>query len=168
MSTVYEVGFILNLRDDLSDEIYEMLAYMITGEESGSAELPSIEHPLFNVKEYPPEEWAYLINDPREYAADQGLGEGYGSVLTDEHLVFHGLVHEDSFWNIWREFTDWLSAISFSTGLVGYYREIYEDDGRIGLISFEMDGVHRLSCESYSELEAIRSQIIKFIEDEQD
>jgi hypothetical protein len=166
MSDVYEVGFLLDLRDDLPDAVHELLVWMVAKEEyKKKLDVDILEHCSFQSEYYLPyspeellEELGSLIEDDEDI--EQLLGEGTGSDLTlDGRLIFRGIVHEDSFHNIWMDFLNWLSSISFSSGVVGYYRIYGEQE--IRLITFEIDCIHWISCEDYSEFEALHNEIIE-------
>lgn len=160
MSDLYELGFTLELKQDLSQEAKETLAYMTRSGDIGT-EPPSLNHPFFHIEQFTTE-WTYLIANPRD-DDEEMLGEGCGSVLTDNQLTFRGLIHEDPFWNTWEQFTDWLLSISSSTGVIGYYRNINNGD-QITLVSFQAEGICELKCEDYSEFEDLQSQIVESIE----
>jgi hypothetical protein len=160
MSDLYELGFTLELKQDLPREVQETLTYMIR---SGavSVEPPLLDHPFFHIEGFTTE-WTYLIANPRD-DDEEMLGEGCGSVLTDRQLTFRGSVHEDPFWNTWYEFIDWLSSISSSTGLIGYYCNINNDLG-VTLVSFQAEGIRESACDDYSEFEGLQNQITESIE----
>jgi hypothetical protein len=71
-------------------------------------------------------------------------------------------MHDDLFGNVWFELMEWLSSISSSSGLVGYYR-MFEDE--VNLISFNSEEVCIADCEDYSEFEDLQSQIIVMIQE---
>ncbi len=160
MSDLYEAGFIIDLGDDLSEEIQQTLNYMI-GRGAPSVEPQGFEHPLFHVEGYETE-WGSIISSPRE-DDEEMLGAGCGSILIDNRLAFRGLLHDDPFWNVWHELMDWLSSISYPSGLIGYYRNLYEEDD-ITLISFESAGVSQDDLVNYSDFEDLQEQIIEMIE----
>jgi hypothetical protein len=162
MSDVYEVGFLIDLRDDLPDEVNELLIYLAAEAESKVLNAEILERCSFQSENYSPdvllEELDYLLEASDDN--EELLGTGTGSVLTlDGRLAFRGIVHEDSWHGLWRDFLDWLSTVSFSSGVVGYCQRYREE--RIRLIAFEMDGVHRIGCEDRSEFEALQSEIIE-------
>jgi hypothetical protein len=59
MSDLYEVGFVIDLRDDLSEEIRQTLEYMI-GRGISGIEPSGFEHPLFHIEGYETA-WASII-----------------------------------------------------------------------------------------------------------
>jgi hypothetical protein len=168
MNNLYEVGMLVTLRDDLPEEVHKVLDYVIAGKESDGLELPASDGALFPLRNVPRKEWAYLINDPRAYPEDQKLGVGYGVISKAGQLVFRGIIRENSFWNIWQKFANWLFSITYSGGLVGYYCIL--DDSILGAIEFFVDGdsVRIFELENSSqfkeELGALRKQIMSIVE----
>jgi hypothetical protein len=160
VSDLYELGFTLELKPDLSQEVIDTLLYM-TRSGGVSAEAPRLEHPFFHIQGFSTE-WTYLISNPRE-DDEEILGGACGSIFTNNHLKFRGLIHEDPFWNTWEQFKDWLSSISSTTGLIGYYRNINYDD-QVILVSFQSEGVCEIDCDDPSELEELQNQIIENLE----
>jgi hypothetical protein len=161
MSDLYEAGFIIDLGDDLSEEIHQILTCMIAQSIPG-VEVSGLDHPFFHVEGYE-RDWGYLIENPRDNDEEM-LGEFCGSVLIENRLAFRGLIHDDPFWNMWDLFVDWLSSISFPSGLIGYYRNIFNDSDEVTLILFEPEGVCSHECEDYSEFEELQSQIVEILE----
>ena len=156
MSDLYEIGFMLELRDNLPDEVHETLAYMTrTGD--ASIEPSPLSHPFFQVQGYETI-WMEVMANSRDFDEEM-LGKSCGSVLIDDLLAFRVLCHEDPFWNTWTEFLDWLSFISFPTGLVGYYRNTYND--QITSIEFEGQDISVLEWENCSEYEELKNDIIE-------
>jgi hypothetical protein len=160
MSEPVEAGFIIDLNDDLSDEVHQILTYMI-GRGTSGIELSGLDHPLFHIEGYKLD-WGHIVSGPREDDEDM-LGEPCGTVLADNRLAFRGLMHDDLFGNVWFELMEWLSSISSSGGLVGYYRMFLEDE--VNLISFESEEVCIVECEDHSEFEDLKSQIIVMIQE---
>jgi hypothetical protein len=160
MSDLYEAGFIINLEDNLSEEIHQTLSYMI-GRGAPGIEPSGFDHPLFDVEGYKTE-WRHIISSPRE-DDEEMIGGGCGSVLVDNRLAFRGLMRDDPFWNVWTVLLEWLLSISNSSGVIGFYRNLDEDD-EVTLISFESQGVCFVEGDNYSEFEELQGQIIEMIE----
>jgi hypothetical protein len=160
MSDLYEAGFIIDLEDNLSEEIHQTLLYMI-GQGAIGLEPSGFEHPLFHDECYKTD-WRDIISSPRE-EDEEMIGGVCGSTLVDNRLVFRGLMHDDPFWNVWTVLIEWLLSISNSSGVIGYYRNLDEDDN-VTLISFESDGVCFVEGDNYDEFEELQEQIIEKID----
>ncbi|MGP1382999.1 MAG: hypothetical protein ACTS2F_05520 [Thainema sp.] len=160
MSDLYELGFTLELKQDLPQEVQETLIYM-TRSGSVSDEPPLLDHPFFHIEGFTTE-WTYLISNLRVYN-EEIIGAPCGSVFADNRVTFRGVIHEDPFWNTWLEFPDWLFSISSSSGLIGYYQNTIYDEP-ITLVSFQPEGVVASECENYSEFEDLQNLIIEILE----
>jgi hypothetical protein len=159
MSDLYEVGFVIDLRDDLSEEVRQTLEYMI-GRGISGIQPSGFEHPLFHIEGYETA-WASIIDSDRE-DDEEMLGDGCGSCLVDNCLVFRGLIHEDPFWNVWHELIDWLSLISVPSGVIGYDRNLYEED-EITFTEFAPTGVVSIEVTNYDDFEELQARIIEML-----
>jgi hypothetical protein len=159
VSDLYELGFTIELKQNLSQEVQETLTYM-TRSGGVSDKQPLLKHPFFQIEGFTTE-WTYLISNPRD--DEEILEKICGSVFADNQLTFRGVINDDPFWNTWSEFSDWLFSISSSTGLIGYYRNIIDDEPTT-LVAFQPQGVCELKCEKYSEFEELQNLIIDNLE----
>ena len=135
MSDFYEVALLFAVKPDTPQEATDTLQYMVYGRDSNF--VSSLSNPLFSeptcTVTLPSGVTMRVIPSWRGFFADghsqfeEYLPGSFGSSFVEHTLAVRQIIHEDAFFNVWYEISDWLTSISATTGLVGYYRNLEDD-----------------------------------------
>lgn len=133
---LYEFGFRLTLKANLSPEVSDTLEYMTRSSSLNSEQFKtSLQHPLFEQvdgDEYLPG-WSWMISN-QLWGNEPGFREidfstaPLGSQFSNNSLTVRRVIEDDTFFDCWSPLAEWLSSISSSKGLIGYSCSI-DDEG---------------------------------------
>lgn len=123
------MALILDLQTGLSHEDHETLMYMTR---SKSYEFQtSLDDSFFTAcDEGFDDEWRRIIANNQHRMGEESFSETYGqiyrSVFLNNQLCFRILIDDDTYYNTWWAFSDWLFSISTDKGLVGYLLDVLD------------------------------------------
>jgi hypothetical protein len=119
MGTAFEIGLILSLQPRLTSEDRETLAYMTRSEDYDFQTL--LDDPFFmGCEEGFDNEWRIIIANNHMRSGEECTSQIRRSIFCNHQLCFRILIDEDTYYNTWLTFSDWLFSISNGEGLVGY------------------------------------------------
>jgi hypothetical protein len=131
--TCYEFSLACNLKSSISQEVIDTLNYM-TGYQDSSFN-SALSHSLFTSSEDGSfgdgmdflADWKVIIsNSPSGGVEDQpGI---FGSIFQNHKLNVRIYTEDDAFYNTFPLLLDWLVSICESTGFVGHYYYISDQD----------------------------------------
>ncbi|MBD1910263.1 MULTISPECIES: hypothetical protein [unclassified Leptolyngbya] len=119
MGTAFEIGLILSLQPELTGEDRETLAYMTRSEDYGFQ--TRLDDPFFTEYEQGfDKEWRIIIANNHIRSGEECTSQIRRSIFCSYQLCFRILIDENTYYNIWPTFSDWLFSISNGEGLAGY------------------------------------------------
>jgi hypothetical protein len=140
MGTVFEMALILNLQPELESDDIETLIYMTRSQDYNFQS--SLNDSFFTeCPEGFDQEWRIIIANNHPRTGEAGFSQIHRSVFCNNQLCFRILIDDDTYYNTWWAFSDWLFLISSNEGLVGYLRDVTCIEMEVELISFEKDKV---------------------------
>ncbi|WP_295614158.1 hypothetical protein [Chamaesiphon sp. GL140_3_metabinner_50] len=127
MGSGYEFALTCDLKDDISQEVIDVL-YMTRSSEQDYDFTTTLKHPLFTSSEDGSlgdgldylADWKLIISNSSSYGEESYPGI-FGSVFKDRKLSIRKFVDDDTFNNTFCLLVDWLASVCYSHGFVGYY-----------------------------------------------
>jgi hypothetical protein len=136
--TCYEFSLACDLKPNISQEVIETLKYMTGNQDSNFNSV--LKHPLFTSSEDGSygdgldylADWKVIISNSPTGGIEEQPGI-FGSIFQNSKLNVRKYIGDDEFYNAFPLLVDWLVSICKSTGFVGYYYYItdQDDDKRI-------------------------------------
>jgi hypothetical protein len=131
--TCYEFALACDLKPNISHAVIDTLKYMTGSQDSTFNSV--LEHPLFTSSEdggYGDDldylaDWKVIISNTPTNGVEEQPGI-FGSVFQDHKLNVRRYIGDDEFFNAFPLLVDWLVSICESTGFVGYYYYIADQD----------------------------------------
>jgi hypothetical protein len=146
MSSGYEFALTCDLKDDVSQEVIDVLAYMTSSAEQDCNFTTPLKHPLFTSSEDGSfgdgldylADWKSIISNSPSYGEESYPGI-FGSVFKDRKLSTRKFIDDDTFDNTFCLLVDWLASVCDSYGFVGYYLWLmnFERNGNPVIVYFE-------------------------------